>query len=56
MNNKKMFKNTTMQEVLDKLDLIECFEQQGRPRRVGEVTKAQKGLYIGLGIEPPALI
>jgi transposase len=56
MNNKKMFKNYTMQEVLDELDLIECFEQQGRPLRVGEVTNKQKGLYIDLGIEPPALI
>lgn len=27
MSNKNMFKKNTMQEVLDELDLIECFEQ-----------------------------
>jgi len=56
MSEKNMFRKYTMQEVLDELDLIECFEQQSRPLRVGEVTNKQKGLYIDLGIEPPALI
>jgi transposase len=34
MNDKNLFKNYTMQEVLDELDMIECFEQQGRSLRV----------------------
>ena len=56
MNDKNLFKNYTMQEVMDELDMIECFEQQGRSLRVGEVTKKQKTLYTDLDIEPPALI
>lgn len=54
MNDKNLFKNHTMQEVLDDLDMIECFEQQGRSLRVGEVTNKQKALYADLDIEPPA--
>lgn len=34
-----LFKNYTIQEVLDELDIIECFEQPRRQRRLGEVTK-----------------
>ena len=45
-----------MQEVLDELDMIECFEQQGRSLRVGEVTNKQKALYNYLDIKSPALI
>lgn len=45
-----------MQEVLDELDMIECFEQQGRTLRIGEVTKKQKALYFGLDIDPLTLI
>ena len=56
MNDKNLFKNYTMQEVMDELDMIECFEQQGRSLRVGKVTKKQKTLYTDLDIEPPALI
>mgnify|MGYP000894020438 CR=1 FL=1 len=42
-----------MQELLDELDVIECFEQPGSAPRVGEVTKKQEGLYKGLGVKPP---
>ena len=56
MNDKNLFKNYTMQEVLDELDVIESFEQPGRSLRTGEMTSKQKTLYHNLGIEPPALI
>jgi len=44
-----------MQEVLDELDMIECFEQKGCTLHIGEVTKKQKSLYSGLDIDSPTL-
>ena len=54
MQNKKLFAQNTMQELLDKADLIECFECQGRKLKVGEVLKNQKEIYEAFEIMPPA--
>jgi transposase len=54
MQLKKMYKDYTMQEVLDKLDVIECFERPGRKLRVGEVLEKQRQLYLDLDICPPS--
>ncbi len=43
----------TLQELLDDLDVIECFEQPGRKPHIGEMTKKQMDLYTKLGIEVP---
>lgn len=48
-----LFKDYTMQELLDELDVIEAFEQPGSTLRVGEVTKKQTDLYKTLGVTPP---
>lgn len=53
MNDHDLFKNYTMQEVLDDLDIIERFEQPGRKHRVGEITKKQANLFKCLGIAVP---
>lgn len=53
MQEKNLFKDYTMQGVLDKLDVIECFEQPGQSIRVGEILEKQKQLYHDLGINPP---
>lgn len=53
MQTTGLFKNYTLQGVLDKLDVIECFEQPGQELRVGEVLEKQKELFKTLGIEPP---
>jgi transposase len=53
MQEKKMFKNYTITQLLDKLDLIECFEQTGKKLRVGEVLEKQKMIYIEMGVKPP---
>lgn len=53
MQEKEMFKKYTLQEVLDELDVIECFEQTGKTIRVGEMTKNQTTLYYDLGVDPP---
>lgn len=42
-----------MQEALDKLDVIECFEHPGQELRVGELLEKQKKLYVDMGVDPP---
>ena len=53
MQDAQLFKKYTLQGVLDKLDVIECFEVPGKKLRVGEVLQKQKELYLALGVEPP---
>ncbi|MDW7661635.1 MAG: transposase, partial [Bacillota bacterium] len=53
MQEKNLFKDYTLQSILDKLDVIECFEQPGQVARVGEILEKQKQLYSDLGVEPP---
>lgn len=53
MQEKKLFKKYTMQEVLDELDVIECFEIPGQKLQVGETTKRQQELYSQLDVVPP---
>ena len=38
MQENNLFKNYTMQEVLDELDIIECFEVPGQQLQVVETT------------------
>ena len=54
MQENKLFKDYTMQEVLDELDMIECFEVPGQKLHLGETTKHQMNLYNKLGVTPPA--
>ena len=54
MQDNNRFKDYTMQQVLDKLDVIECFENPGDKLRVGEVLSKQHQLYLDLGVKPPA--
>jgi transposase len=54
MRSKKLYKHNTLQGVLDKLDVIECFKNTGRKLRVGEILEKQRSLYFDLGIEPPS--
>jgi hypothetical protein len=46
MQKTDLFKKYTLQEVLDQLDLIECFELPGRRLSLGEI-------YNKLGVTPP---
>jgi transposase len=52
MQENKLFKNHTLQEILDELDIIECFEVPGQRLQVGESTKRQMDLYTKLGVTP----
>lgn len=53
MQVKGLLKNYTLPSLLDKLDVIECFEQPGRALRVGEMVEKQEQLYHALGVKPP---
>ena len=53
MQENKLFKHHTLQQVLDELHIIECFEVPGQQLQVGEITKRQEELYTKLGVTPP---
>ena len=53
MQDNNLFKDYTMQQALDKLDVIECFENPGDKLRVGEMLSRQHQLYLDLGVKPP---
>ncbi len=54
MQENNMFKQYTLQEMLDKLDVIECFHSIGHEPCVGEVLEKQKTIYANLGFNPPS--
>ena len=54
MQEQGLYKDYTVQQLLDKLDVIECFSYPGHDLRIGEVLDKQKLLYVKLGVEPPA--
>jgi hypothetical protein len=52
-----MFQNYTIQTLLDKLDVIECFENPGYDLRIGEVLTKQREIYKALeGVEDVMLV
>jgi transposase len=54
MQNTDLFKKYTLLGVLDKLDVIECFESAGQQLRVGELLEKQKEIYHCLGVNQPS--
>jgi transposase len=54
MQDTDLFKSYTLQGVLDKLDVIECFEIPGQKLRVGELLEKQIEIYRCLNVEPPS--
>ena len=55
MQEQELYKDCSMHQLLDKLDLIECFSNPGRKLRIGEVLEKQKDIYARLGVDPPSL-
>jgi len=53
MQEKEMFSNYTMQEVLDELDIIECFKRPKHKLYIGEATKRQINLFEDMDIAFP---
>lgn len=54
MKDHNLFKHYTLQTLLDKLDVIECFEYPGSSLRVGELLQKQIDIYNVFGIKPPS--
>ena len=52
MQTKGLFAHYTMRQLLDELDVIECYEAPGNALIVGEVLKKQELLYSALGVTP----
>jgi len=53
MQVKGLLKDYALSALLDKLNVIEYFEQPGKSLRVGEMLEKQKQLYHDLGVNPP---
>ena len=54
MQETALFKKYTMQEMFDKLDLIECFEVQEQEPLIGEILEKQKEIFSLLGCPLPS--
>ena len=52
MEDAGLFSRYTMHELLDELDVIECFQEPGKAPIHGEVLKKQEQIYRDLGVEP----
>lgn len=53
MDDNGLFKNYTMQELLDELDIIEHFQQPGKQHHLSEITEKQRKLYQHMKVEVP---
>ena len=54
MDDGGLFKNYTMQELIDEFDVIERFQQPGKHPHLGEITEKQKKLYATMNIAVPS--
>ena len=52
MEEAGLFSRYTMHELLDELDVIECFTEPGKAPIQGEVLKRQEQIYRDLGVTP----
>ena len=53
MKEANLYKTYTMQQLLDKLDVIECFEDERKKLRIGELLNKQSEIYDTLGVTLP---
>jgi transposase len=53
MQDARLYKFHTLAGLLDKLDVIECFEHPGRKLQVGEILDKQRDLYVALDVKSP---
>jgi len=54
MHNSHLYKDYTIASLLDKLDVIECFQTPGRKVRIGEILETQRNIYLALDVKPPS--
>jgi len=48
-----LYKSYTMRQLLDKLDVLECFESENRKLGIGELLEKQANIYETLGVALP---
>ncbi len=53
MQSENLYKKYTLGTLIDKLDVIECFEYPNTKPRVGEVLEKQKEIYKAMGVDVP---
>ena len=53
MDEHGLFKNFTMQTLLDELDIIETYHYPGHERPISELTKKQVALYRAMDLSLP---
>ncbi len=53
MDDKSLFRNYTMQSLLDELDIIEYYQQPGKSHHLSEMTEKQRSLYEMMGVVVP---
>jgi len=53
MQDKNLYKNYTLATLLDKIDLIECYEYPNTKLRVGEILQKQKEIFEAMGVDVP---
>lgn len=53
MKETNLYKRYSMQQLLDKLDVLECFEDENRKLRIGELLNKQAEIYEALGVSLP---
>lgn len=54
MDNKGLFKDYTMQSLLDELDTIEYYQQPGKAHHLSEITEKQRKLYELMDVPFPS--
>ena len=52
MEEKNLYTEYTMHELLDELDVIECFTEPGKAAIQGDVLKKQEQIYRDLDVTP----
>ena len=55
MREVNLYKTYSMQQLLDRLDVLECFEDKGHKLRIGELMTKQADIYEALGVALPTL-
>ncbi|MCR4749848.1 MAG: hypothetical protein K5877_08680 [Lachnospiraceae bacterium] len=53
MKETNLYKTYSMQQLLDRLDVLECFEDENWKLRIGELLNKQAEIYETLGVALP---
>lgn len=53
MREVNLYKTYSMQQLLDRLDILECFENESHRLRIGELTTRLADIYEALGVALP---